>query len=100
MEMNTHEIILDGEFIHTPDDFHECLSRELGFGSFYGRNLNALWDRLSTDVERPIKIIWINSCESKGYLGEYFDKIVLIFEDTKKQDIKFNWDDKFEYELR
>ncbi|EOG8017508.1 barstar family protein [Enterobacter ludwigii] len=27
----------------------------LDFVPYYGRNLDALWDRLSTDVERPVK---------------------------------------------
>ncbi|MCK6885045.1 barstar family protein [Enterobacter roggenkampii] len=30
------------------------MSASLDFGPYYGRNLDALWDRLSTDVERPV----------------------------------------------
>ena len=98
--MIDREIILDGDRVQSVDDFHDLLSQMLDFGPYYGRNLNALWDRLSTDVERPIKIIWSNSELSKKYLGEYFDKIIQIFEETRQQDIKFNWDEKFDYVLK
>ncbi|CNI06945.1 Ribonuclease inhibitor [Yersinia aldovae] len=98
--MTDHEIILDGNRIHSSDDFHNILFQELDLGPYYGKNLNALWDRLSTDIERPVKIIWLNSEFSKKVLGEYFDKIVQIFEQVKQQDIKFNWDERFDYMLK
>ena len=100
MEMSMNEVILDGKSIHTESDFHKIISDLLKFGPYYGQNLNALWDRLSMDVERPIKITWLNSELSKKCLGEYFDKIIDIFEQTKQQDIRFNWDEKFDYLLK
>lgn len=98
--MTNREITLDGNSIHTADEFHDLLSQKLNFGPCYGKNLSALWDRLSTDVERPVKIIWINSGQSKACLGDYFDKIIEIFEETKQQDLRFNWDEKFDYVLK
>ncbi|EKY3120947.1 barstar family protein, partial [Cronobacter turicensis] len=53
------EIILDGKKIENESEFHSVMSDLLNFGPYYGRNLDALWDRLSTDVERPVKIIWL-----------------------------------------
>lgn len=94
------EIILDGENIESEHDFHKVMSVLLDFGPYYGDNLDALRDRLSNDVERPVTIIWKNSEQSKKYLGECFDKIVKIFEQTKQQDIRFNWDEKFDYILK
>ncbi len=94
------EVILDGVDILNKYDFHKVMSESLGLGPYYGQNLNALWDRLSTDVERPVKIIWLHSELSRKNLGEYFDEIVLIFERTKQQDIRFNWDEKFDYVLK
>ncbi|WP_285720603.1 MULTISPECIES: barstar family protein [unclassified Pantoea] len=38
------------------------------FGPYYGKNLDALWDCLSTDIERPIRIPWCHSDLSKKYL--------------------------------
>ncbi|MEQ9867287.1 barstar family protein [Pectobacterium aroidearum] len=94
------EIILDGVSIKTELDFHNAMSDLLDFGPYYGRNLDALRDRLSNDVERPVKIVWVNSDYSKSCLGECFNKIVQIFEQTKQQDIQFNWDEKFDYILK
>lgn len=94
------DIILDGQNIHTEADFHRVLSELLDFGPYYGKNLDALWDRLSTDVERPVKIIWLHSALSNQRLGERFDKIIKIFERAKQQDIKSSWEDKFDYVLK
>jgi ribonuclease inhibitor len=94
------EIILDGTNIKNEYDFHKVMSALLDFGPYYGGNLDALRDRLSSDVERPVTIIWLNSEQSKKYLGECFDQIVQIFEQTKEQDIRFNWDKKFDYTLK
>ncbi|WP_225875087.1 barstar family protein [Pseudomonas bananamidigenes] len=66
---------------------------------FYGNNLNALWDLLSTGVERPIDLIWKNSELSKKSMGDSYNKIIKIFERTKQQDVSFGWEDKFNYHL-
>lgn len=73
------EIILDGKKIENESEFHSVMSDLLNFGPYYGRNLDALWDRLSTDVERPVKIIWLNSDLSRNNLGYSFDQIIKIF---------------------
>lgn len=95
-----NEVILDGASIDTESDFHKIMSELLDFGPYYGPNLDALRDRLSNDVERPVKIVWLNSERSRECLGEYFNKIIQIFEETKRQDIRFNWDEKFDYILK
>ncbi|MCL6350697.1 barstar family protein [Pectobacterium polaris] len=95
-----NEVILDGGIIETEPDFHNAMSDLLDFSPYYGRNLDALRDRLSNDVERPVKIIWINSGYSKNCLGERFNKIIQIFEQIKQQDIRFNWDERFDYILK
>ncbi|ELY5851488.1 barstar family protein, partial [Cronobacter turicensis] len=84
------EIILDGKKIENESEFHSVMSDLLNFGPYYGRNLDALWDRLSTDVERPVKIIWLNSDLSRNNLGYSFDQIIKIFERTRQQDIGFD----------
>lgn len=94
------EVILDGEKIRNEHDFHKVMSLLLNFGPYYGGNFDALRDRLSNDVERPVTIMWLNAEQSKKYLGESFDKIVQIFEQIKQEDIRFNWDEKFDYILK
>ncbi len=93
-------IFLDGTKIKTEQDFHHILSGLLNFGPYYGNNLDALWDRLSVDVKRPVKIIWLNSEVSRQFLGEAYDKIIGIFERIKQQDLSFKWDDNFDYSLK
>ncbi|WHQ76814.1 barstar family protein [Pantoea sp. Lij88] len=56
-----NEMILDGSEIENEQGFHKFMSKLLDFGPYYGTNLEALGDRLSNDVERPVTIIWINS---------------------------------------
>ncbi|WP_037586733.1 barstar family protein [Stenoxybacter acetivorans] len=94
------DIILEGSKMKTEQDFHNQISKLLDFGEYYGNNLNALWDRLSTDVERPIFIIWKDHLCAKKMLEPYvFNRIINIFEKTKNQDIDFKWKDKFDYFL-
>ncbi|MBA0169557.1 barstar family protein [Pectobacterium sp. CFBP8739] len=100
MEVNNKQIILDGLSIRTEADFHRALSDLLDFGPYYGRNLDALKDRLCNDVERPVTLIWQNAGQSRAYLGDAFDKITAILEKVKEQDIAFNFDEKFDYVLK
>lgn len=93
-------MIIDGRDIHTESDVHRILAEIMEFGPYYGKNLDALWDCLSTDIERPIRIIWCHSDLSKKRLGERFDKIIEIFERVRQQDIIFSWEDKFDYWLK
>jgi len=98
--MSAGELYLDGAHVLSEKEFHSIMSASLDFGPYYGRNLDALWDRLSTDVERPVKITWLNSELSRIYLGSYFDEIIKIFERAKQQDLNLNWEEKFEYVLK
>ncbi len=98
--MSKNEIILDGLDINTEFDFHRDISEKLNFGPYYGSNLDALWDRLSNDVERPVSLIWINSELSRRQLGGAFDKIVNVLERVKMQDIDFAFDERFDYLLK
>jgi hypothetical protein len=45
--------ILLGRAIHSLDDLYDQISTRLSLPAHFGRNLDALWDVLSTDVEGP-----------------------------------------------
>lgn len=98
--MRVNEFYLDGACVLSEKEFHSIISLSLNFGPYYGKNLDALWDRLSTDIERPVKIIWLNSELSRVGLGNYFDKIIEVFERVKLQDLNFNWEEIFDYEVK
>src|SRR5436309_2965721 len=97
---NTMEAILDGKAIQTVRDVHEALARALDFGPYYGFNLAALWDRLSTDVPRPVRIVWEDASTSKERLGDAFEAIVRVFDRAKREDQDLPPDRRFDYELR
>lgn len=73
--MSNSNIIIDGRNIHTESDVHSILAELMDFGPYYGRNLDSLWDRLSTDIERPIKITWHHSDLSKKGSESYLIKL-------------------------
>lgn len=87
---------IDGGTIHSEKDLHELLSRVLDFDPYYGANLNALSDRLSTDVEQPVEIVWRESALSRTALGESeFEKIRNLLLRVQRQDQSFGWSDRF-----
>jgi ribonuclease inhibitor len=95
------EIVIDGRSIFAEEDLHKILAQQLDFGPFYGNNLAALEDRLTTDIERPFQIIWESSDVSRRQLGNLlFDKIVSIFKFVEEQDVSFGLKEKFSYSLR
>lgn len=51
----------------------------------FGRNLDALWDVLSTDVEGPFKIVWKHSDDSKNSMGKDFDRIVKLLKELEEE---------------
>lgn len=77
------------------------LSRELDFGPYYGKNLSALWDRLTTDVERPVHLIWTDAAKSREHLGaELFGRITQLLRDVEASDIEIGYAEKFTFEIQ
>lgn len=93
-------IELDGLSILTERDFHKRIASAFSVTQNFGNNLNALWDLLSTDIQRPTVIIWKNSKHSEESMGETYKKIISILERTKAQDISLRLDEKFDYKLK
>ncbi|MFG2424126.1 barstar family protein [Streptomyces sp. NPDC048448] len=89
-------IEINGAEISSATDLHEFLSQSLDFGPYYGANLSALWDRLSTDVERPVEIVWKQSKVSRIALGESeFDKIRDLLLRVQAQDQSLGLSSRF-----
>ncbi|MET9063472.1 barstar family protein [Streptosporangium sandarakinum] len=94
-------VIVDGRQISSGADLHLLLADSLDFGPHYGNNLAALWDRLSTDVERPVELIWTHWEESKMNLGDdLFEEICRILNRAQAQDMAFKLHARFTFELR
>ena len=91
---------LDGDQIRSEADFHRHLAALLDFGPYYGRNLDALWDRLITDVPRPVHLTWTASRVSRSAMGRTtFDRIERILRAVAAQDAAQCWTDRFTYDL-
>jgi ribonuclease inhibitor len=80
-------VVIDGKAIRSAADLHDQLAGPLDFGPYYGRNLDALWDRLYRDVERPVELVWADAAVSEMNLGaELFAKIAQLMTDVMTDD--------------
>ncbi|WP_081489258.1 barstar family protein [Advenella kashmirensis] len=66
--------------IHSIDDVYDQLQIALHLPQYFGRNLDALYDSLSTDVKGPYRIVWHGHARSAIELGElYYEGLLDIF---------------------
>ena len=91
---------LDGKRIGSEADFHRRIAALLDFGPYYGHNLDALWDRLSRDVPRPVHLVWENAQVSRAAMGFVaFDRIEGILRAAADEDAASGRLDRFTYEI-
>nr|WP_081984010.1 barstar family protein [Massilia sp. JS1662] len=93
------KITIDGADIKSEADFHSALASALNLSLYYGKNLAALWDVLSTDVERPVTLTWKNWQLSKTYLAENFDRIMVVLKRVESQDADWGLEERFNVKL-
>jgi ribonuclease inhibitor len=85
MPIGKRHYILNGKAIHTLDDFYDEISGQLSLPSYFGRNLDALWDVLSTEVEGPTEIVWQDAQTSRQAMGEDFEKVMKVLKELEGQ---------------
>jgi len=68
-------IRLDGRRMGSIDEAHQYLKRRLHFPDYYGVNLDALWDLLSTQ-NGEIRIRLSNPDALRQKLGEYGEALI------------------------
>jgi len=83
--MPIKQYTLNGKTIHSLDDVYDQLAIQASLPEHFGRNLDALWDALSTDVEGPFEIVWKHAGISKKYLGNDFERTVKLLKDLEKE---------------
>jgi ribonuclease inhibitor len=76
---------LPGKGIRSLDEFYDEISRKLNFPDHFGRNLDALWDILTTDVEGPVELFWEDSAASRSSMGKNFDTVSALLRDVEKE---------------
>jgi ribonuclease inhibitor len=93
------KIEIDGHHIHTETEFHSTFAIALNLPGHYGKNLDALGDVLSADIERPLVLIWKEALASKGSMGDTFDRVVEVLRRIEDQDVAWGLAEKFELQL-
>lgn len=83
--MPIKQCVLDGRMIRSLDDLYDQLSFQLSLPEHFGRNLDALWDVLSTDVAGPIGIVWKYTTHSKKLMGKDFYRTVKLLKGLEKE---------------
>jgi ribonuclease inhibitor len=75
------EIILDGKEMTDKTSAHKYIKKQMNFPDYYGENLDALWDLLST-TSTSTTIYLINEHEIINNLGEYGNLLLEVFQDA------------------
>jgi ribonuclease inhibitor len=77
--------------IRTTARFYDELARQLDFPPHFGRNLDALWDVLTGDVEGPLEIVWEGAEASRASLGAAYAPLVKVLQDVaaERDDFRF-----------
>lgn len=89
-------IEIDGAKVNSVAEFHSWLANALDLGSYYRPNLAALWDILSVDIERPIRLVWRDSELSRRAMGDSdFSALRDVLLRVQAQDEGFNLEERF-----
>lgn len=79
-----HYICLDAHEMDNREQLHDYLAGKLAFPSYYGRNLDALYDCLG-DIRQPT-IIFINHQQAlSDNLGNYGRKVGEVFKEAARR---------------
>ncbi|MFA1822840.1 barstar family protein [Virgibacillus oceani] len=81
------QVILDGTKIQGKGTVHSYLKEQLNLQAYYGNNLDALWDALSTHAE-PLEIEFIHHEQMMAQLGNYGKAVLQVFEDAAEENRK------------
>ncbi|OMF17448.1 barnase inhibitor [Paenibacillus amylolyticus] len=68
-------VILDGVDFASSAELHLQLKDKLALPDFYGGNLDALWDCLTSTIELPLELKWTNYRISEERLGNEADRV-------------------------
>ncbi len=92
-EINIMFLKLDGNEMTTKELFHDYFKKNLKLPNYYGKNLDALWDSLSTYSE-TLNITLFNKDQLLKHLGEYGLSIIKLLEDVASVNKNVNFDIK------
>ncbi len=76
--------LIDGAAIHSRDELHDALARQLALPEWYGRNLDALFDCL-TDIREPSDLVLRHREELFAHLGVYANVLQNVLEEASEE---------------
>ena len=84
MPVRRKRCLLSGKTVRSLDGFYDEISRQLSFPVHFGRNLDALWDILSADIEGPIEVVWENADSSRHDMGQDYHRLLGVLKEVEK----------------
>ncbi|MBM4313495.1 MAG: barstar family protein [Deltaproteobacteria bacterium] len=76
---------LSGQSIRSLEEFYDEIERLFKLPDGFGRNLDALWDLLTTDIKGPLELIWEASAVSKKSMGKDFSRVSALLREIGEQ---------------
>lgn len=83
-------ILLDGEKMKNKADTHRYLKKRLDLPSFYGNNLDALWDILTTKSDN-VDIVLYNHEAIYENMGDYGKSLVDVLNEAAIENKKVSF---------
>jgi ribonuclease inhibitor len=65
--------------------FYDALARQLELPPHFGRNLDALWDALTGDVEGPIEVVWEDAHRAHAALGKDYERAAALLREVERE---------------
>ena len=85
MPLEMKRCTLKGKNLRSLDDVYDALAEQLPLPGHFGRNLDALWDSLSGDVEGPFEILWEHAELSKKAMGKDFERLLQLLRELEEE---------------
>ena len=67
----------------TMDAIYTAFQKQLSLPGHFGRNLDALYDALTTDVAGPVEIVWQDHAWVRAKLGPDYDRLITTLRDVE-----------------
>ena len=78
------KVILNGKRMITKEKTHAYLKRKFDFPTYYGKNLDALWDLLSV-WDKELEIVIINKADIIKNLEGYGNSLLKLFDELDEE---------------
>jgi ribonuclease inhibitor len=85
MPVRRKRCVLSGKTVRSLGAFYDEMARQLSFPPHFGRNLDALWDVLVSDVKGPVELVWNETDLSRRAMGVDFDRVLEVLLDAEKE---------------